>query len=467
VKVLVFIDHDIISRHFVMSGVLRALTARADVVFVFPDADGRRMTLDPALLALDAPWTRLPVDSRRVQMWRWQLFSQQLKFRFGRAEHEIRRMRRRMLGWKASLLLTIAGLPGVEPLFLRWLGSQLARRPNKPLSDLFDRERPDAVVHPSVLEGLFINDLVQECAARRIPLVVAMNSWDNPSTKRAIVGHPDRLLVWGPQTAAHAKRFMSIPVANILEFGAAQFDVFREPPRISRAQFAAEHACGDAATIILFAGSSALTDEFGALKTIEAAIESGRIPNSKVIYRPHPWGNGGRDGHRFANAVWKHVSIHSPTRDYVARLGRERIGMTLPDYRDTHDLLSVVDIVVSPLSTILVEAMLHGKAAVVFTARDAGSSAILANRLPMIHFDDFLAVDAVGRADTDEQLLDLLEELARPGMARRAGDECRLAAAHFVTSFDSPWGERLVSLLDDLTPGRADVETGLEARACS
>ena len=111
--------------------------------------------------------------------------------------------------------------------------------------------------------------------------------------------------------------------------------------------------------------------------------------------------------------------------------------------------------------------MLHGKAAVVFTARDAGSSAILANRLPMIHFDDFLAVDAVGRADTDEQLLDLLEELARPGMARRAGDECRLAAAHFVTSFDSPWGGRLVSLLDDLTPGRADVETGLEARACS
>jgi hypothetical protein len=450
VKALVFIDHDIICRHFVLSGVMRALTQAAEVVFVFPDGKTKRVSLDPDSLPLGAPVVRLPVDARRVQLWRWELYTQQLKPWKGRAEREIRRTRRRFLGWKASLLLTVAGLPGIEPLFLAWLRRRIEARPNGALGGLLDRERPDAVIHPSVLEGVFINDLVEACRARSIPLVVAMNSWDNPSTKRAVVGHPDRLLVWGPQTAAHARRFMAMPIERIVEFGAAQFDVFGEEPRQSRAQFAAEHECSSDAAIILFAGSSAQTDEFGALALLDAAIESGRIPNATVIYRPHPWGNGGRDGHRFAGASWKHVRVHAPTRDYVARLGRERVGMTLPDYRDTHDLLSVVDIVVSPLSTILLEAMLHGKPAIVFTAQDAGSSQLIANRLPMTHFEDFLAVREVRRADTSEQLMVVLEELVQPGAAQRAGEDSRRAAHHFVKPFDRPWGDRLVDLLRTL-----------------
>ena len=31
---------------------------------------------------------------------------------------------------------------------------------------------------------------------KKIPLIVIMNSWDNPSTKRAVIGKPDWLLVW-------------------------------------------------------------------------------------------------------------------------------------------------------------------------------------------------------------------------------------------------------------------------------
>ena len=67
-KVLVFIDHDIICRHFVTSGALAPLVAAADVRFVFPAEGGKRVTLDPASLPLGAPFERLPIDARRVQL---------------------------------------------------------------------------------------------------------------------------------------------------------------------------------------------------------------------------------------------------------------------------------------------------------------------------------------------------------------------------------------------------------------
>ena len=458
-KVLIFIDHDIICRHFLMNGVLAPVVRNADVRFVFPDDSGRRVTLDPAMLPLGAPFERLPIDAQRVQMWRWQLFADQLKWRPGRAEREIRRIRRRFLHWKSSILLTVAGLPPIEPLFLKWLGRELAQRPNRALEALLDRERPDVIVHPSVLEGVFINDLIERGAARGIPVVVAMNSWDNPSTKRAVVGNPDRLLVWGPQTVEHAKRFMHMPARNVVQFGAAQFDVFRENPRIDRTAFAAEHDCNPALPIVLFAGSSAKTDEFGALSSLDAAIEDGRIPRATIIYRPHPWGRGGRDGGRIAGANWKHVRIHSATRDYVARLATEtKVGMTLPDYRDTHDVLSVVDVVVSPMSTILLEAMLHAKPVVVFTPRDADGSQSLEDRLPLTHFDDFLAVEAVNRAVSRDELIGLIARLVDPAVGPAMGERSRRAAHQFVTPFEEPWGERLLVLLRQMArPGMQRV----------
>ena len=54
-KVLVFIDHDVICRHFIMSGALKELVRQADVRFVFPDDGGKRVKLDVHELPLGAP----------------------------------------------------------------------------------------------------------------------------------------------------------------------------------------------------------------------------------------------------------------------------------------------------------------------------------------------------------------------------------------------------------------------------
>lgn len=450
VKVLVFVDHDIICRHFLMNGALDPLIRAADVRFVFPEDGGRRVKLDPASLVREVQFETVPIDSKRQQTWRWVLFADQLKFRQGAHETTIRRIRRKILGWKAALLLTLAGLPLGAIVFRAIVKRRLDATPNIALSALLDRERPDVVLHPSVLDSVFINDLVIECSARKIPFVVVMNSWDNPSTKRAVVGNPDWLLVWGPQTHDHAVRFTGIEGDRVVSFGAAQFDVFRDRPRVDRAQFCAAHGIDSSRRIVLFAGSNALTDEFGVVQTLDQAVDDGRLPNVTIVYRPHPWGNAGQGGVRFANGVFKNVVIDRTMLPYIDRVAAGIKGIYLPDYRDTHDLLSAVDVVASPMSTILLEAALHAKPVVAYTSIETAQTDQLAFKLPLLHFAEFLKLPEIASAGTVDELISELATLVDPVKGRNMGERFQFAASYFVTPYERPWKERLVSFLQGL-----------------
>ena len=464
-KVLVFVDHDILCRHFLMNGALAPLVAAADVRFVFPDDEGKRIKIDPARLLLGAPFERLAIDAERQVVWRWLLYADQLKLRRGAHERAVRRIRWRSLGWKAASLLTLAGLPVGRSILNRMVNRRLASRPNLALAALLDREKPDAVLHPTVLDGVFINDLVTECQARGTPLVLAMNSWDNPATKRAVVGKPDWLLVWGPQTCEHAKRFMAMDANRTVPFGAAQFDVFREKPRVDRVQFAVQHGIDPASRIVLFAGSNAMTDEFAVLAALDQAIDDGRLPGMSVVYRPHPWGGGGRDGNRLASANWRHVKLHHAMRDYVSRLAAGPVGITLPDYRDTHDLLSAVDAVISPLSTILLEAALHAKPIIVYAPSSADGAELTGDRLPLLHFEDFLRLPGVALAKSIDGLVAELHAVAAPVAGAEIGGRLQKAAEIFVAPFERPWRERLVDFLRDVVTKRTSGGRRLPAAA--
>jgi hypothetical protein len=466
-KVLVFIDHDIICRHFVMNGALAPLVERANVCFVFPNDGGKRVKTDLTTLALGARLELLPIDAVRQQTWRWMLYADQLKPRLGAHEAAIRRVRWRTLGWKSAMLLTLAGVFPGSIVFRKLVGSRLRNHPATALKALLERERPDIVLHPTVLDGVFMNDLVSECRERGISLVAVMNSWDNPSTKRTMVGKPDWLLAWGEQTCRHAVRFMGMDPQRVVPFGAAQFDVFREPPRLDRDAFCAEHGIDPAQRIVLFAGSNAKTDEFSTLTELDDAITKGRLRDVAVVYRPHPWGGGGRDGARLASARWRNVTIHKSMRDYVERLASgERVGITLPDYRDTHDLLAAVDVVVSPMSTILAEAALHGKPIAVYAPRGPDGSVQLSVNLPLLHFEEFFAVDEVKLSQSADELIARLSVLADPIRGSIIGEKLRASMVPFVAPFEWPWKERVVEFLEQRagrSPAAQSLDRALES----
>jgi len=455
VKVLVFIDADLVVRHFVMSGAFAELAARHDVGFVFLDPANRRMgPVRPELLDLhSAGYELLEVDPARARLWSELFTVDRLRLRPGRQFRAVRRIYRNAQSWKGRLIYQALALPGLRQLFGWVQHRRLDARPNRPLEALLDRHRPDLVVHPTVLNGLFINDVVQTCRRRGLPHVLIMNSWDNPSSKQAVVGHPDLLLVWGEQTEEHALKYMNMPADRVRRFGAAQFEVYREPPRLDRAAFCAAHDIDPSKRILLYAGSSKETDEFSHLKAIEALIESGALADTIVLYRPHPWGNGGQDGHRIIDEPWRHVRLERSMRGYLEQVKAGNREKSLPDYRETRDLLCHIDALLSPLSTIIVEAARLGHPVLCFLPEDELQEAEhLRIALPSVHFDALYAMPGVMVACSRQAMLDALPPLLALSRDTEARERLRSATDFIIEPFDEPWGRRFVALAEELAP---------------
>lgn len=450
-KVLIFIEHDVVIRHFVHSRVFAELIAKHSVTFVFPEPGYKRVKLDVSTLDLGAPYRHLTVHQARLVIWKRLFQVDLLRWRPGEQFAALATLHREMIGWKAAAFYTVLSLPGIYGLFRRRSFARIETIPNHDLDRLIAEEAPDLLIHPSVLEGVYINDLVSASKATGIPLAVIMNSWDNPCTKRAMVGTPDWLLVWGPQTRRHAIDFVGMAPDRTLTFGAAQFDVYSGPPRIGRDAFCDRHDIDSKARILLYAGSSKGTDEFAHLKAIEEAIEDGRLANTVIVYRPHPWGGGGKGGERILDHPWRHLRIETTMRAYLEGVRRGDTAMSFPDYRDTHDVLSSIDALVSPLSTIILEGALHGKPTLCFLPIEETGARHFQLVLPLKHFEDMFNMPeflvAKGRAALIPGIETLLTRIGDADFAERAQRVC----AHFVAPFDRPYGERLVAFTESVT----------------
>jgi hypothetical protein len=446
-RVAIFVENDIIYRHFIQSRAFAKLARDANVTFVFaaPSVENKRLTVPLDAAEIGAPIELLPVEPQRVFYWRRLFQVSQLVWRRGAEWKHLRAITRYLIGRNASILYTMFAMPGVYQVFRRLTYRKINKLPSR-MEQLVKRLKPDVLVHPTVFDGYFINDFVLIGRRLGIPTVAIMNSWDNPSTKRTVIGQPDWVLVWGPQTHAHAVTYMGLDPSRAISFGAAQFEVYERPPRISREEFCRRHGIDPCKRILLYAGSSKGTDEFEHLRTIDAAIDRGELAKLAVVYRPHPWGAGGYKGARLLDYPWRNVAIDSSMRGYLeaVRAGSEK--KYLADYRDTHDVLSSIDALVSPLSTIILEGALHGKPVLCFMAEQKdGSSFDLQKRL--VHFEDLYDSKVVFMAYSDDALVpklaEILQQIGDPALVAALREECR----HFVSEFDAPYSERIVDFL--------------------
>lgn len=443
-KCLIFIDHDIIYRNFVQSDALVELSQDAEVVFVF--IESKRVTVD--LNNFPYPWVKVPVNNQRAASWRRLFQIERMRWRLGRGWRAVRGSLRYSLGWKGSLLIGFLSLPGIYRVYRHKLLVGLNQEHSNPLSELFAKEQPDIILSPSALEGPLLNDLITLCNKTNIPSVLIMNSWDNPSTKRAVVGSPDWLLVWGAQTRSHAIQYMGMRPDRVVSFGAAQFEIFKSKPRYERSQLLARYKIKGPCKLILYAGSSQHSDEFEHVQLIDEAISKGKLSNAVVIYRPHPWGNCGFEGHRFATHKWKNVHLDQTMREYVMQIGRKKIQFNSADYRDTHDLLSAVDAVISPMSTILLEAAMHGKPILCYQSGVSGNSAMKV-RVNQTQFVDLFKNDDV-LISGDKEFLSAFSHLLEKINDRGIHERLKAMSRHFVADFDRPYGVRLSHLLHKL-----------------
>jgi hypothetical protein len=446
-RVAIFIEHDIIYRHFIQSRAFKKLGREADVTFVFaaPGPENKRLNTELKPKEIDGGIELLQVEPDRVFLWRRLFQVSQLVWRPGAEWKQLRTLTRFFIGRNATLLYSMLALPGIYQILQYWTYGRINRQPSR-MEALVRRLDLDVLVHPTVFEGYFINDFILVGRRLGIPTIAIMNSWDNPSSKRSVIGVPDWVLVWGPQTRAHAVKYMGVAPERAVSFGAAQFDVFGRPARITREQFCAEYGIDAHKRILLYAGSSKGADEFEHLRMIEDAIDRGDLSDVAIVYRPHPWGHGGHKGERLISYSWRHVVIDKSMRAYLQSVATGNKSVNLADYADTHDLLSCVDALVSPLSTIILEGALHGKPVLCLLAEQKGQSSFDLQK-GLVHFKDMYDCPSILMAHGEAELLLKIGELIGHVGDAAFASSLRDACHHFISGFDRPFSERVVDFV--------------------
>ncbi len=455
-KALVFIDLDLIVRHFVSNGEIRKLEECFDVTYVFneqPDADPEQRQLNIDHRSLGLPKVRtVQISRKRHGHWYPLYAATALAYQRGTENYD----HRRYLVWshvksekhvrRFERLSHPLVFPWFKRLFLAAMGL------HKPLLELIDSEAPDILVYPSTLNGPFLAELARIAPRRNLPLIVLMNSWDNPSSKAFPVEGIAHLVVWGEQTREHAETYMRVPRERIHTFGAAQFEIYRRPVPESRAELARMFGVPADARIAVYAGIWSGGHETTYLRELDAIAASGRLGNLHIIYRPHPWRGPLGDGEiDFFALGLEHVTMDPTMADYYREcVERGRRSLFMADYAQTARLLALADITLSPMSTISLESILVGKPSVLLLAHDTLPDLM---KTPPVRYGELCALDG---AVTCEELPAL--EAACAEALRRAGDPDATAAMarqrDYLVVLDGPgYMERVADLVARETGG--------------
>ena len=261
------------------------------------------------------------------------------------------------------LRYTIESLPGVRRIVMR---SRLRRLGTHPaLHALMEHERPDIVIAPSGGTDTLVSDAIASGRQLGIPTLVLVQNWDNLSSKGAFPLKPDYLGVWGEQSAEQAERIHEIPRDRVRPLGAPQFEAYFK------------HRAGSTASYfpfryVLFAGCFAPFDERDALVRLDRAIEDGGL-DVKVVYRPHPHREARLVDDRVDQAAFRHVVLDPQlVPAYRAHWeGMDRHAKPpLPALDYYPSLFEHAELVICPLSTMLVEAAIFERRVIVIAYDD-------------------------------------------------------------------------------------------------
>lgn len=454
-KISVFVDHDMMIRNFINTGALAELDEVYDVEYVFPSH--KRVTVDIDKLPLKRSRMH-PIDDRRCNLLsRLQHVAVVRKFR--RRGDEVGRtlleFYRSAWGAKWYYICSCLAYFPMWPLY-QWHIRYKAGR-DEWLMDYIKERNPEVLVYPTVLVGLYVSDIPTHAQCMQKKSLFLMNSWDNPSIKAMASKHPDLLAVWGEQSREDAVNILGMKPESVAICGAAQFEVYKKIPQSSRESFLEKNGLDPRKKTFLYAGSSKGLDEMNHLKKIENAILSRGLEDWQVLYRPHPWKCFASGEANFFDCEWIRTKMDSVCVGlYQKGFRNERFSVSESDYNHAHTTLSSVDCVMSPLSSFLLEAAMHGKPICAYSDDEEGASKQfrIATR-HMLHFKAFFEkLDAMVCASSgclEQTAADLIK---RTDSDLQWGHQLQKQSEYFVEPGQMSYASRVISEIEKLLNAR-------------
>jgi len=151
-RIGIFIDHDIMIRHFIHSKVFSLIIKKHKVDFFLPPVGHRRVTLDPSKYLKGSRIIRLSVDTENRSLWGRLAQVMVMRPRFDRESIDLRRTWRLVTTWKAEILHTFLGLPIIYKIFRKVIILK-AKQNNTPMKTLLNNKKYDLLINPGLPMG--------------------------------------------------------------------------------------------------------------------------------------------------------------------------------------------------------------------------------------------------------------------------------------------------------------------------
>jgi len=318
---------------------------------------------------------------------------------------------------------------------------------DKGILSVLQEHQPQLIIIPSMAVDYPSYEWMRASARSSIGKVVLLiDNWDNLSSKTAFIRPPDFIGVMGEQGRMFAKTIHGVEESRITVLGTPRFDVYTR----YRATKKTDPREGTSAPFrnpyILFAGCVAAFDEIGALKQLSDAVNrlGETLPKeTRILYRPHPWGNRKLYLERLA-----HHPLFNVIVDPQIRQGNSLEGVNLqPDLNYYPELLANALMVVCPLSTMILESTIMLKR-VIALAHEDGRSLMSPNRV----FSNYRHFEGIERLENIMLLSDLNNLDKAIIFALQKGDLGSIPnnLDYFVGGLDVDYGKKLSMMINTI-----------------
>jgi len=245
----------------------------------------------------------------------------------------------------------------------------------------------DAVLMVWALESSFNDDTIRDGRKKAVPVLGVQANLDNIATKTAYES-VDYAAVWGVQDLLNCVHAHGVRPDRAFVTGSPRFSAHRHAP--SKSASREEFEIPKDKRVILFCGTGVPFNETEVLAKLQTAFDRGGIPRDiEVLYRPHP--------NRPVWSGWEKTKILPAETEFLRAAPEDKLnGDGVAFYSR---LFAAADAVISPFSTMVIEAAGYGLPVLCIGYNDKAeemrfdwSANIFAGHMATIHHGDWALV---------------------------------------------------------------------------
>lgn len=288
-------------------------------------------------------------------------------------------------------------LPILRGLYFDWIGKKFLREDFR--DDLTELLQFDMVIFPSRAVDHWTYALIRDCKRMKIFTVLAIENWDNLTSKTLLIEPPDIVLAPGASIISQASAINQLPSERFISAGLPRFNIYRNSQQHKVLQ---TQASNPNKLNILYLGFSVPYLEKETLNKIRLLLQESKYSQSMTIrYRPHP---------RREKRMKKEIALSSEIDTREASDGQDYTrGLTTVDEGYIQEILWA-DIVLATPTTMALESMLLNRRTLIDVCDDGFHRTSPSHAIKnYLHLSDLYRVKGLEFFATPESAVELIQ----------------------------------------------------------